>query len=80
MLAIPHSSNMISKYLIQYVPATVEKKKTASTRVTGLRVLTSAKGLAILTEKEEGKRKTKEREVTVDKRREKQELAKKESI
>ena len=48
--AMPRSSNMTSKHLIQYVPATAEKKKAASTRVTGLRVLTSAEGLAILTE------------------------------
>ena len=80
--AIPHSSNMISKYLIQYVPAIVEKKKTASTRVTGLRVLTSAEGLAILTEKEEKMKQEKEekekrKQERIDKRRKKQELAKK---
>ena len=51
---------MISKYLIQYVPAVAEKKKTASTRVTGLRVLTSADGLAILREKDEKKKQEKE--------------------
>ena len=80
--AIPHSSNMISKYLIQYVPATVEKKKTASTRVTGLHVLTSVEGLAILTEKKEKKKQEKEekekrKKERLDKRREKQELVKK---
>ena len=79
---IPRNSNMISKYLIQYVPPTAEKKKAASTRVTGLRVLTSAEGLAILTEKEQKKKQEKEdkekrKQERLDKRREKQELAKK---
>ena len=50
-------TNSISKYLVQYVPAVVEKKKAAETRVTGSRVLTSAEGLAMLREKEEKKQK-----------------------
>ena len=53
------SSNVISKYLIQYIPSVVEKKS-AETRVTGSRILTGAEGLAILREKEEKKQKEKE--------------------
>ena len=48
------SSNVISKYLIQYILSVVEKKS-AETRVTGSQILTSAEGLAILREKEENK-------------------------
>ena len=53
----PHSSNMISKYLVQYVPVVQEKKKATETRITGSRMLTSAEGIAILREREEKKRK-----------------------
>ena len=52
--------NVLSKYLVQYVPAATQKDKSSSTRVTGSRVLTSAEGLAILKEKEEKKQKEKE--------------------
>jgi len=51
--------NVLSKYLVQYIPAPREKK-TSETRVTGLRVLTSAEGITILKEKEEKKQKEKE--------------------
>ena len=44
----PISPNMISKYLVQYIPALPERKKVAETRVTGSHVLTSAEGIAIL--------------------------------
>jgi len=50
-------SDAISKYLVQYMPPPPAKKNTASTRVTGLRVLTSVQGF--LLEKEEKKRKEK---------------------
>ena len=56
----PPSSNMISKYLVQYVPVVSEKKKVHETRITGSRVLTSVEGIAILREKEENKKKEKE--------------------
>ena len=53
------SYNVISKYLVRYIPSVVEKKS-AETRVTGSRILTSTEGLAILREKEEKKQKEKE--------------------
>jgi len=34
-ISTPSSSNMISKYLVQYVPALLEKRKAAEIRVTG---------------------------------------------
>ena len=46
--------NVLSKYLVQYVPVSQEKKKAS---VTGLRVLISAERIAILKEKEEKKQK-----------------------
>ena len=52
--------NTMSKYLGQYVPKPPEKKKASQTRVTGLQVLTSAEGIAILNYKEEKKQKEKE--------------------
>ena len=75
------SSNVISKYLIQYIPSVVEKKS-AETRVTGSRILTSAEGLAILREKEEKKQKEKEDKEKrklerLKKKKDKEELAKK---
>ena len=54
----PHS-DIISKYLVQYIP-TPPAKKSGSARVTGSRVLTSDEGYAILHEKEEKTRKEKE--------------------
>ena len=70
---------MISKYLVQYIPASPEKKKAAETRVTGLRVLTSAEGKVILQEKDEKKKKEKERkkQERLNKKKEKDDLAKK---
>ena len=80
----PCSSNMISKYLIQYVPV-AEKKKERSTRVTGLRVLTSEEGLAILQEREDKKKREKEekekrKEERLNKRKQKEEMAKEKQI
>ena len=46
-------ANHISKYLVQYVPATPTQSKCRARRVTGERVLTSAEALAILKDKEE---------------------------
>ena len=78
----PRSSNMISKYLVQYVPVVQEKKKATETRITGSRVLTSAEGIAILREREEKKRKEKEekerrKQERLNKKKEKDNLAKK---
>ena len=75
------SSNVISKYLIQYIPSVVEKKS-AETRVTGSHILISAEGLAILREKEEKKQKEKEDKEKrklerLKKKKDKEELAKK---
>ena len=50
------SPDVISKYLVQYVPVKEPKPSQAANRVTGLRVLTSAEGLAILKEREDKKR------------------------
>ena len=74
-------SDAISKYLAQYVPPPPVKKNTASTRVSGSRVLTSAEGYAILREKEDKKRKEKEekdqrKQEREQKKREKQEASK----
>ena len=55
----PISPNMISKYLVQYIPAPPERKKAAETRVTGSRVLTSAEGIAILIKKRRRKKRKK---------------------
>ena len=49
--------HQISKNLIQYVPPPPVKKNTASTSITGSRVLTSAEGYALLHEKEKKKEK-----------------------
>ena len=73
--------NIMSKYLVQYVPKLPEKKKASQTRVTDLRVLTSAEGIAILKDKEDKKQKEKEekekrKQERVKKRKEKEELAK----
>ena len=73
--------NVMSKYLVQYVPAPQEKKKALETRATGLRVLTSSEGIAILKEKEERSQKKKEekekRKQERLKRKKQEELAKK---
>ena len=45
----------------QYVPVATRKDKSSSTRVTGLRVLVSAEGLALLKGKEEAEREGRER-------------------
>jgi len=47
--------NVIYKAL--YIPATTRKDKTSSTRATGSRVLTSAKGLSLLKANDEKKQK-----------------------
>ena len=84
----PGSSNSspglerISKYLVQYVPATPKRTKGDSKRVIGERVLTSSEGLAILKEKEDKKRreaeeKQKRKDEREQKKKEKEELAKK---
>ena len=78
----PLSSDVISKYLVQYVPATPKSRKTDAQRVTGARVLTSAQGLAILKEKEDKKKKEteekeKRKQERVDKKKQREELAKK---
>ena len=65
-------TNLISKYLVQYILTVIEKKKAAETRVTGSRVLTSAEGIAMLRENEEKKQKEKE-----EKEKRKQERLKK---
>ena len=49
--------NVISKYLVQYVPVATRKDKSSSTRVTGSGILTSAEGLVLLKGKEEKKQK-----------------------
>jgi len=53
-------ANLMSKYLVQYIPTQPQRKKAAETRVTGLRVLTSSEGITMLNEKEEKKRKERE--------------------
>ena len=70
--------NVISKYLVQYVPAATQKDKSSSTRVTGSQVLTSAEGVEILRGKEEKKQKKKDKrkKERLDKWREKDKLAK----
>ena len=70
--------NVLSKYLVQYVLASQEKNKASETRVTGLRVLTNAEGIAILKEKEEKKQKEKEKQKQdwLEKRNQREELAK----
>ena len=55
------TSDMISKYLVQYVPPTPKSRKTDAQRVTGARVLTRAQGLAILKEKERRRMKQKKK-------------------
>ena len=61
----------ISKYLMQYVPGTPKPKATTK-RVSGYRVLTSSKCLAVLEEKESKKKKEAE-----EKEKQKQERAEK---
>lgn len=78
----PLSSDMISKYLVQYVPETPKGRETGTKRVTGARVLTSAQGLSILKEREEKKKKEteekeKRKQERIDRKKEKEELAKK---
>ena len=74
--------DMISKYLVQYVPATPKSRRVNTKRVTGSRVLTSSEGIAILNEKEEKKKKElaekeKRKEEREAKKRQKEELGKK---
>ena len=72
------TSNVISKYLVQYIPPVVEKKEAAETRITGSRVLTSAEGLAMLRKEKEGKEETEKRkQERLKKKKEKDDLAKK---
>ena len=65
----------ISKYLVQFVPSPPTTKASAAKRVSGARVLTSAKCAAILEEREEKKRKEQEEK---DKRKAEREQKKKE--
>ena len=51
------SPDIISKYLVQYVPVKPNTRSRTATRVSGSRVLTSAEGLLMLQEKEEKKKK-----------------------
>lgn len=76
------SPDLISKYLVQYVPVASKSGKQAANRVTGSRVLTSAEGLAILKEKEDKKKKEaeekeKRRQEKEDRKKEKEALVKK---
>ena len=50
------STDVISKYLVQCVPATPRSRNQSVDRVTGSRVLTSSEGLAMLKEKEDKKK------------------------
>ena len=75
-------ANLISKYLVQYIPTQPQRKKAAETRVTGLRVLTSSEGITILNEKEEKKRKEREekekrKQERLEKKKQKDNLSKK---
>ena len=68
--------------MVQYVPVTPTRSKCNTKRVTGERVLTSAKALAILKEKEEKKlkeaeEKEKRKQERENKKREKEKLTKK---
>ena len=68
--------------MIQYVPATPTSRRQATNRVSGLRVLTSSEGLAILKEKEDKKKqeleeKKRRKEEREQKKKEKEELMKK---
>ena len=66
------SPDIISKYLVQYVPVKPNTRSRTATRVSGSRVLTSAEGLLMLQEKEEKKKnevEEKERKKTRRKRR-----------
>ena len=78
--SIPSSSNMISKYLVQYVPVVAKKKKAGETRITGLCVLTNAERISILREKEEKKKEKEEKEKRnqerLNKKKEKDDLVK----
>lgn len=69
------SPDVISKYLVQYVPETPKSRRQTADRVTGSRVLTSAAGLAILKEKEDKKKREAEEK---EKRRMEREEKKKE--
>ena len=51
------SPDIISKYLVQYVPVKPNTQSQTATRVSGSRLLTSAEGLLMLQEKEEKKKK-----------------------
>ena len=51
------SPDIISKYLVQFVPVKQKSHQQSATRVTGSRVLTSAEGLTMLKEKEDQKKK-----------------------
>ena len=76
------STDVISKYLVQYVPATPRSRNQSVDRVTGSRVLTSSEGLAMLKEKEEKKKreieeKKKKKLEMEERKKEREELAKK---
>ena len=78
------SPDIISKYLVQYVPVKPNTRSRTATRVSGSRVLTSAEGLLMLQEKEEKKKKELEekerrKQQRDDKKKEKESLAKKKS-
>ena len=78
-----HSGELryISKYLVQFVPATKPKDKTsAAKRVSGARVLTSAKCAAILQEREEKKRKEQEEKEQRKADRERKKAEKEEAV
>jgi len=49
-----HCVNVISRYLVQYIPVATRKDKSSSTRVTGPRVSISVEGLILLRKREEG--------------------------
>lgn len=78
----PDSTDMISKYLVQYVPPTMAPKESSAKWVTGARVLTSSEGLTMLKEKEEKKQKEaeekqKRKQEREGKKKQKEELARK---
>ena len=56
------SPDIISKYLVQYVPVKPKSRSRTATRVSGSRVLTCAEGLLMLQEKEEKKNEVEEKE------------------
>lgn len=71
-----YPTTYISKYLVQYIPVSVPKPNAPVKRVSGARVLTSAKCAAILEEREEKKRKEKEEREKRKLEREKKKLEK----